>query len=237
MLSRPPSSDLTDLQRRAILLREWRGLSYREIGEELELSQSAVETLIFRARHTLARSLDRQDVGRPGTLARCLDVGGLLSTLKSALGLGGSAKLAAGLIGAAVLAGSIPDAPKRPASEEPTVVPPAQVSAPVAAPIVADRVTQPGAREAPTKAKKDRRPAAKQQRHAGEKRKASQPAGTGQVPAVGPKLDETVHGVTGVVNETVQGVKETVNETVPQVLPPVLDVVEDVVGGGGGLLP
>ena len=79
----------------------------REIAEELELSQSAVETLIFRARRTLARSLDRQDVARPGTLARCLDVGGLLSALKSALGLGGSAKLAAGLIGVAVLAGSI----------------------------------------------------------------------------------------------------------------------------------
>ena len=78
--------DLTELQRRAILLREWRGLSYREIAEELELSQSAVETLIFRARRTLARSLDRQDVARPGTLARCLDVGGLLSALKSALG-------------------------------------------------------------------------------------------------------------------------------------------------------
>ena len=109
--------DLTELQRRAILLREWRGLSYREIAEELELSQSAVETLIFRARRTLARSLDRQDVARPGTLARCLDVGGLLSALKSALGLGGSAKLAAGLVGVAVLAGSIPDQPERPALE------------------------------------------------------------------------------------------------------------------------
>ncbi len=226
--------DLTNLQRSAILLREWRGLSYREIAEELELSQSAVETLIFRARRTLAQSLDRQDVGRPGTLARCLDVGWLLSTLKSALGLGGSAKLAAGLIGAAVLAGSIPDTPERPALGPPKVASPAQVWAPVAAPVVADRVTQPDAGQAPTKAKKDRRPAAKQQRHGDEKRKASQPAETGQVPAAGQKLAETVNGVAGVVNETVQGVKETVDETVPQVLPPVLDVVEDVVGGGGG---
>jgi RNA polymerase sigma-70 factor (ECF subfamily) len=47
-------------QRRAILLREWQGLSYREIADELELSQSAVETLIFRARRTLAKGLVEQ---------------------------------------------------------------------------------------------------------------------------------------------------------------------------------
>lgn len=41
-------------QRRAILLREWHGLSYQEIGEELGLSQSAIEGLIFRARRALA---------------------------------------------------------------------------------------------------------------------------------------------------------------------------------------
>jgi RNA polymerase sigma factor (sigma-70 family) len=47
-------------QRRAILLREWQGLSYREIGEELAISQSAVETLIFRARRSLAKGLAEQ---------------------------------------------------------------------------------------------------------------------------------------------------------------------------------
>ncbi len=45
-------------QRRAILLREWRGLSYREIADELELTQTAVEMLIFRARKALARGLE-----------------------------------------------------------------------------------------------------------------------------------------------------------------------------------
>jgi len=45
-------------QRRAILLREWQGLSYREIADELELSQAAVETLIFRARRSLANGLE-----------------------------------------------------------------------------------------------------------------------------------------------------------------------------------
>ena len=46
-------------QRRAILLREWQGLSYREVGAELALSQSAVETLIFRARRSLAQGLEQ----------------------------------------------------------------------------------------------------------------------------------------------------------------------------------
>jgi RNA polymerase sigma-70 factor, ECF subfamily len=44
-------------QRKAILLREWQGLSYREIGDELGLSQAAVEMLIFRARRSLAAAL------------------------------------------------------------------------------------------------------------------------------------------------------------------------------------
>jgi RNA polymerase sigma-70 factor (ECF subfamily) len=52
-------AELTPNQRRAILMREWQGLSYREIAAELSLSEGAVETLIFRARRSLARNLDR----------------------------------------------------------------------------------------------------------------------------------------------------------------------------------
>jgi RNA polymerase sigma-70 factor (ECF subfamily) len=51
-------AELTPAQRQALLLREWQGLSYREIAAELELSQSAVETLLFRARRSLAKRLD-----------------------------------------------------------------------------------------------------------------------------------------------------------------------------------
>ena len=62
-------------QRSALVMRELEGRTYREIGEILDLSVSAVETLIFRARHTLARSLDpsgapRAAGGRPH-LRRC----------------------------------------------------------------------------------------------------------------------------------------------------------------------
>jgi len=48
---------MPDQQRRALLLREWQGLSYKEIGDELGLSQAAVETLLFRARRSLAAGL------------------------------------------------------------------------------------------------------------------------------------------------------------------------------------
>jgi RNA polymerase sigma factor (sigma-70 family) len=42
---------------RVVLLREWQGLSYHEIGAELGVSQAAVETLLFRARRDLAKRL------------------------------------------------------------------------------------------------------------------------------------------------------------------------------------
>jgi RNA polymerase sigma-70 factor (ECF subfamily) len=46
---------LPEKQRRAILLREWRGLSYTEIADELDISHSAVETMLFRARRALGK--------------------------------------------------------------------------------------------------------------------------------------------------------------------------------------
>ncbi len=84
-------------QRRAILLREWQGLSYREISDELELSQSAVETLIFRARRTLAQGLE-QPLPRKRGLRRAgegLNLGSLLAGIKSLLTGGAVVKAAA----------------------------------------------------------------------------------------------------------------------------------------------
>ena len=49
---------LSEQQRHAIVLREWHGLSYQEIGAELGLSQSAIEGLVFRARRALAGLLN-----------------------------------------------------------------------------------------------------------------------------------------------------------------------------------
>jgi RNA polymerase sigma-70 factor (ECF subfamily) len=56
---------LPTAQQRAIVLREWYGLSYREVATELGLTVSATETLIFRARCRLA-----QELGGPAPTAR-----------------------------------------------------------------------------------------------------------------------------------------------------------------------
>ena len=80
---------MPESQRRAILLREWQGLSYREIAAELELSQGAVETLIFRARRALAAGLEEPPERLKGRLLRGTDLGGLVAGLK-ALFVGGS---------------------------------------------------------------------------------------------------------------------------------------------------
>jgi RNA polymerase sigma factor (sigma-70 family) len=55
---------LPEQQRRALLLREWQGLSYKEIATELQLSQAAVETLLFRARRSLAEVLATDATGK-----------------------------------------------------------------------------------------------------------------------------------------------------------------------------
>ncbi len=73
---------LPEQQRRAILLREWQGLSYNEVAHHLGLTQAAVETLIFRARRSLASALEN-----PGKRVRlrslhALDLGGLLAAIK-----------------------------------------------------------------------------------------------------------------------------------------------------------
>jgi RNA polymerase sigma-70 factor (ECF subfamily) len=95
-------AELTPNQRRAILLREWQGLTYREIAAELDTTESAVETLLFRARGALARKLDR------GRAWNGLNLGSLVGWGKSLLG-GVAAKVtAATVVVAAGLAAGAP---------------------------------------------------------------------------------------------------------------------------------
>jgi RNA polymerase sigma-70 factor (ECF subfamily) len=75
-------AELTENQRRAILMREWQGLSYREIAAELSLTEGAVETLLFRARRSLAQKLDRSRGGIWGFS----NVGSALAWGKTVLG-------------------------------------------------------------------------------------------------------------------------------------------------------
>jgi RNA polymerase sigma-70 factor (ECF subfamily) len=85
-------------QRRAIVLREWRGFSYTEIAADLGITRPAVEMLVFRARKTLAEALRAE--GASTSRARGFSLDSLFAGLKSLL-----AQNAAGLAtGIAVVA-------------------------------------------------------------------------------------------------------------------------------------
>jgi RNA polymerase sigma-70 factor (ECF subfamily) len=92
---------LPDRQRRAILLREWQGLSYADIAEQLGLSLAAVETLLFRSRRSLIRRL-RGPRARLGVV----DLASGASLLRSVLG-GTTGKAAVGAAALAVIAAPV----------------------------------------------------------------------------------------------------------------------------------
>jgi RNA polymerase sigma factor (sigma-70 family) len=101
---------MPESQRRAILLREWQGLSYREISEELELSQAAVETLIFRARRTLAQHLEKAPAETRPQRRRArasLDFGALIASLKALFAGGAAVKVASAVAVVAVTATAV----------------------------------------------------------------------------------------------------------------------------------
>src|SRR5439155_5939392 len=91
--------------RRAILLREWQGLSYAEIAETLGLSHSAVETLIFRARRHLAQALERNVKQPARKIASALNLGPLAGAFRDLFARGGAAQLATGAVVAVGVAG------------------------------------------------------------------------------------------------------------------------------------
>ena len=97
---------MPEQQRRAILLREWQGLSYREIAEELELSQAAVETLIFRARRALAQGLEQPPAPARRKRLAGGDFANLVSSAQSILVGGGAAVKVAATV-AVVSAGTV----------------------------------------------------------------------------------------------------------------------------------
>jgi RNA polymerase sigma-70 factor, ECF subfamily len=87
-------AELPPNQQRAILLREWQGLSYREIAGQLELTEAAVETLLFRARRSLADRLDRSrarartDLGSGGGWGKSLAGGAAAGVAATAVVVG-----------------------------------------------------------------------------------------------------------------------------------------------------
>jgi hypothetical protein len=94
-------ASLPERQRRALVMRELRGLSSEEVASQLGMSATATYALLTRARRSLARALT---VG--GRSALGLDVGPLLLRLK-ALFAGGAANVAATTAVAAVVVAGV----------------------------------------------------------------------------------------------------------------------------------
>jgi RNA polymerase sigma-70 factor, ECF subfamily len=222
---------MPELQRRAILLREWQGLSYREIAAELDVSGAAVETLIFRARRSLAELLDGKPAPKRARRFAC-DFGSIGIALKTALGGASAAKLTAGLAAALVMATTMGGAAEG-------RVPQPKATASVGLPFAP-------AREEPTaKAPRpDHQSKADAEKPRKEKR-ADRDQPTGAVPAggqvsdspVGKPVDDTVGSlpavsdvtdtvpletVTDLVDKTAQDATKNVNDA--------LTTVDDVVG-------
>lgn len=118
---------LPEQQRRAVLLRDWRGLSYEEVAAQLGVSLANAETLIFRGRRALATLLEEQPAATRRRLASLGNLGSLFTAVKSAFtGAATVAKVAAAVAiaaasGAGIAAGTSVfgadrDPPARPAS-------------------------------------------------------------------------------------------------------------------------
>lgn len=113
---------LPEQQRRAVLLRDWRGLSYEEVATQLGVSLANAETLIFRGRRALAALLREEQATTRRRLASLGNLGSLLTWAKSAFtGASAVAKVAA-VVSAVAVSGTViatGTATSRPTSETP----------------------------------------------------------------------------------------------------------------------
>ncbi|MGH3007130.1 MAG: sigma-70 family RNA polymerase sigma factor [Gaiellaceae bacterium] len=228
-------------QRRAIVLREWHGLSYREIAEEMGLTLAAVETLIFRARRSLAEILGEEREGPRRRLAGVFDLGGLAAAAKSLLGGASGLKVA---VGAAAVTTALVAGPSVAPSEELRPAPPARQAVPTA-PVV--RPDPPVARPLPARDADERRQAARADRS---DRPAARGAEAKPSPATAPAertpeaetplleaATTSVGGVVGATTDTLDGVVETASGTVDGVVETASGTVDGVVDETGLPLP
>lgn len=100
---------LTQNHQKVLLLREVEGLSYAEISRRLDLSQSAVETLLFRARRRLREEYGKTAVALPG-LALVSGLPALAARLAAPLS-GGMSLLGKVALTAAVIGGTAASVP------------------------------------------------------------------------------------------------------------------------------
>jgi RNA polymerase sigma-70 factor (ECF subfamily) len=145
---------LPENQRRALLLREWRGLSYKEIANDLRCTVGAVETLIFRARRNMAQALSQTKT----RLAGLLDLGSLVGALKTVFGGATVAKVAAAAAVVTVVALPAGDAPQASSSKQVPVVPTSAKELPSEATTSASGIVAPHAVPGSRADKQPRRP-------------------------------------------------------------------------------
>lgn len=88
-------AQLSERHRTAILLREWRGLSYAEIAAQMGATEPAVETMLVRARRELAAALE-DDTQPKKRRASWRDLGWLAELARRIGPQGVGAKLATG---------------------------------------------------------------------------------------------------------------------------------------------
>jgi RNA polymerase sigma-70 factor (ECF subfamily) len=183
---------LPDRQRRALVLRDWRGLSYQEIATALDASHPAVETLLFRARRAVAASLTHS-VGRArrvpvrSALSALVPLSSGYSSLKAAL-TGGAGVIKASFavgIGATVplvLFGALEAGLEQPAGPR---TPPAAIATVGPETSVETVMAELGPRTPRRAAEKEPRTAAPQRRSEAKPRKdpAPAPGGGGEGPA------------------------------------------------------
>jgi len=175
---------LPERQREAILLREWQGMSHGEIAERLDISHSAAETLIFRARRSLADALEN-----PGKRSRLralhvLDLGALLGPLKGLLAGGAGVKAATAVTVATLTTVTlvatdprIPGLGREPAGAPAAKAQSAAVNVPVAAAPGGFVAAPPGAADGPASNRPDHGRAQGQAKPEKGKSKASGPNG------------------------------------------------------------
>jgi RNA polymerase sigma factor (sigma-70 family) len=134
-------------QRAALIMRELEGRSYAEIADALDLSVSAVETLIFRARRSLkirtAALRSILTVPVPSSLAQFFDGG---TAAVGGIGAGLVAKAVLALVAGAIATGVASDGKNGAAVASPEDAAPAAAQPLVAKSVAVRRVATPGPR-------------------------------------------------------------------------------------------
>ncbi len=242
---------LPEQQRRAVLLRDWRGLSYEEVATELGVTLANAETLIFRGRRTLAATMQEQPSATRRRLASLGNLGSLFTAIKTAFtGAATVAKIAAavtvmaassaGIVaGTSALTGSGDGATKpagaptpAPASQAPSAdapaAPPSSTSVPAGPDIARAGAPAPAPAPAGSTTPDARRPAPDTPGPAAEPAPtpaapASPPAAPGHLPvAAVPKIVDPRPAL-------LPTVQSTVDDVLPD-LPVVIPALPEVVG-------